>query len=140
MKTHTQVSSSRRKQRKAPSHVTRKSMSSHLNKDLKKKYDVRAIPIRKEDEVVIVNGPLEGNKGKVTQVYRSKWCIFVEKLTKQKPNGAPINIPIDPSNVVITKLKIDKDRNDILARKEKTLNEKAKGTKYTEKDVGMGVD
>jgi large subunit ribosomal protein L26e len=54
--------------------------------------------------------------------------------------GQPINIPIDPSKVVITKLKIDKDRNDLLARKERTLSLKTKGGKYTGKDVGMGVD
>jgi len=115
-------------------------MSSHLSKDLKKKYNVRAVPVRKDDEVLVVRGPLKGNKGKVIQVYRARWCIYIEKLTKQKLNGQPINIPIDPSKVVITKLKIDKDRNDLLARKERTLSLKMKGGKYTGKDVGMGVD
>jgi large subunit ribosomal protein L26e len=144
MKRHIEVSSSRRKQRKAhftaPSHLKRKIMSSHLSKDLKKKYNVRAVPVRKDDEVLVVRGPLKGNKGKVIQVYRARWCIYIEKLTKQKLNGQPINIPIDPSKVVITKLKIDKDRNDLLARKERTLSLKMKGGKYTGKDVGMGVD
>jgi len=144
MKRHQEVSSSRRKQRKAhftaPSHLKRKIMSSHLSKDLKKKYNVRAVPVRKDDEVLVVRGPLKGNKGKVIQVYRARWCIYIEKLTKQKLNGQPINIPIDPSKVVITKLKIDKDRNDLLARKERTLSLKMKGGKYTGKDVGMGVD
>jgi len=144
MKTHQEVTSSRRKQRKAhfsaPSHIRRKIMSSHLSKDLRNKYHVRAVPIRKDDEVIIVRGPLKGNKGKVTQVYRRRWCIYIEKLTKQKLNGAPVNIPIHSSNCVITKLKIDKDRNELLARKEKTLSSKNKGGKYTGKDVAMGVD
>lgn len=55
-----EVSSSRRKQRKAhfdaPSHLRRKLMSSHLSKDLKKKYNVRAMPVRKDDEVLVVRG------------------------------------------------------------------------------------
>ena len=144
MKTHQEVTSSRRKQRKAhfasSSHIRRKLMSSHLSKDLKNKYQVRAMPIRKDDEVLVVRGPLKGNKGKVIQVYRSRWCIYIEKLTKQKLNGQPINIPIDPSKCVITKLKIDKDRNDLLARKARTISSKAKGGKYTGKEVGMGVD
>ena len=115
-------------------------MSSHLSKELKNKHKVRAVPIRKDDEVIVVRGPLKGNKGKVTQVYRSRWCIYIEKLTKQKLNGAPINIPIDPSKCVITKLKIDKDRNDLLARKERTISDKNKAGKYTGKEAGMGVD
>jgi len=144
MKTHQEVTSSRRKQRKAhftaPSHIRRIIMSSHLSKDLRTKYHVRSLPIRKDDEVIVVRGPLKGNKGKVTQVYRRRWCIYIEKLTKTKPTGAPIHIPIHPSKVVITKLKIDKDRNDLLARKERGLSTKQKGTKYTGKDVNLGVD
>ena len=115
-------------------------MSAHLSKDLKNKYHVRAVPIRKDDEVIVVRGPLKGNKGKVTQVYRTRWCIYIEKLTKQKLNGQPINIPIDPSKCIITKLKIDKDRNDLLTRKARTITDKVKGGKYTGKEVGMGVD
>ena len=34
-------------------------------------------------------------------------------------NGATVNVGIDPSKVVITKLKMDKDRTAILARKGK---------------------
>lgn len=55
-----EVSSQRRKQRKAhfdaPSHLRRKLMSSHLSKELKKKYNVRAMPIRRDDEVIVVRG------------------------------------------------------------------------------------
>lgn len=144
MKTHQEVTSSRRKQRKAhftaPSHIRRIIMSSHLSKELRNKYRVRAVPIRKDDEVTVVRGPLKGNKGKVIQVYRRRWCIYIEKLTKQKLNGAPVNIPIHPSKVVITKLKIDKDRNELLQRKEKALSSKNKGSKYTGKDVNLSVD
>ena len=56
------VTSSRRKNRKAhwttPSHLRRKLMSAPLSKDLKKKYSVRSMPIRKEDEVMVVRGTL----------------------------------------------------------------------------------
>ena len=45
------------------------------------------MPIRKDDEVSIVKGSYKGNKGKVTQVYRLRWCIYVEKLSKSKANG-----------------------------------------------------
>jgi len=60
MKTHIEVSSSRRKQRAAhfgaPSNIKYKLMSAHLSKDLRKKHGVRALPVRKDDEVTIVRG------------------------------------------------------------------------------------
>jgi ribosomal protein L24 len=33
---------------------------------------------------------LNGNKGKVTGVYRRRWYITVDKITKQKINGKDI--------------------------------------------------
>lgn len=57
MKFNKLVSSSRRKNRarhfKAPSHIRRKIMSAPLSKELRKKYNVRSIPIRKDDEVMV---------------------------------------------------------------------------------------
>lgn len=85
------VSSQRRKSRKAhfsaPSNIRRKIMSSHLSKELKNKYDVRAIPVRKGDTVKVVRGTQKGREGKVMAVYRKKWCLHIEKITKEKTNG-----------------------------------------------------
>ncbi len=114
MKTHSDVTSSRRKCRKAhftaPSHLRHRIMSASLTKELRKKHGIRSIPIRKNDEVVIKRGNYKGQKGKVIQVYRKKWCIHVDKVTKNKANGAPYQIPINASNVQIHKLKEGKDR------------------------------
>ncbi len=85
-------------------------MSSGLSKDLRKKYGIRSLPIRKDDEVVVLRGTRKGTKGKVIQVFRKKWAIHIDKLTKNKANGAPYQIPIHPSNVAITKVKEAKDR------------------------------
>lgn len=85
-------------------------MSSTLSKDLRKKWGIRSLPIRKDDEVVVVRGARKGSKGKVVQVYRKKWVIHIDKLTKNKANGAPYQIPIHPSNVAITKIREAKDR------------------------------
>lgn len=70
----------------------------------------RSIPIRKDDEVLIVRGASKGREGRVTQVYRKKWVIHVDRVTREKSNGASVPLPVHPSNVVITKLKLDKDR------------------------------
>merc|ERR1712080_815777 len=145
MKFSANVSSSRRKSRKAhftaPSSVRRKIMSAHLNEDLSSMYHVKSIPIRNDDEVIVVRGSHRGREGKVIQVYRKKYVIHIERVTREKSNGSTVNVGIHPSNVVITKLKLDKDRRAILDRKDTTkATEKGKG-KYTEAaDKKMELD
>ena len=57
MKFNPFVTSDRSKNRKrhfnAPSHIRRKIMSSPLSKELRQKYNVRSMPIRKDDEVQV---------------------------------------------------------------------------------------
>jgi large subunit ribosomal protein L26e len=95
------------------------------------------VPIRKGDEVVIKRGRNKDREGKVTQVYRKKWVIHIERITREKASGATVQVGIHPSKCVITKLKLDKDRKAILDRKNsETKTDKGKG-KFTEKDVAM---
>lgn len=77
---------------------------------------VRSIPIRKDDEVTIVRGSNKGREGKVTSVYRLKYVIHVERVTRDKASGQSVPLGIHPSKVVVTKLKLDKDRESILER------------------------
>ena len=100
MKTHQSVSSQRRKSRKAhfsaPSSIRRKIMSSHLNKDLRTKYDVRAVPVRKGDTVKIMRGSCKGREGKIQAVYRKKWCLHIEKIVREKTNGTCASLRLTP--------------------------------------------
>merc|ERR1719321_2381351 len=106
-------------------------MSAPLSKDLRSKYNVRSLPIRRDDEVMIVRGHYHDREGKVTQVYRKKWCIHIERISRDKANGQTVPIGIHPSKVMITKIKLDKDRKALLERKSRA---KTKG-KYSDKDV-----
>ncbi|KAI1495561.1 ribosomal protein L24 [Biscogniauxia marginata] len=119
-KANSGIASSRRKSRKAhfqaPSSVRRNIMSAPLSKELREKYNVRSIPIRKDDEVQIVRGSHKGREGKVTSVYRLKYQIHIERVTREKVSGQSVPLGIHPSNVVIQKLKLDKDRENILER------------------------
>lgn len=112
------VSSSRRKARKAhfaaPSHVRRNILSAPLSKELREQYKVKSLPIHKDDIVSVVRGSIKGQEGKVTQVYRLKWSVQVEKIAKEKSNGASVPLNIHPSNVVITQLSADKDRHALI--------------------------
>ena len=74
------------------------------------------MPIRKDDEVLIVRGTNKDREGKVTSVYRLKYVIHVDKVTRDKASGQSVPVGIHPSKVVITKLKLDKDREAILER------------------------
>mmetsp|Transcript_47134 Transcript_47134/g.113052 ORF Transcript_47134/g.113052 Transcript_47134/m.113052 type:complete len:149 (+) Transcript_47134:49-495(+) len=138
MKFKSTVSSSRRKSRRAhfsaPSHQRRIIMSAPLSSELRSKYNVRSMPIRKDDHVSIVRGSFKDRDGKVTCVYRKKFVIHVERITRERANGATVNVGIHPSNVVITRLKLDKDRKAILARKNRDNQNKNKG-KYTQADA-----
>eukprot|EP00884_Botryococcus_braunii_P020652 jgi/Botrbrau1/7270/Bobra.0318s0008.1 len=136
MKYNPFVSSSRRKSRKAhfsaPSSVRRKLMSAPLSQELRTKYGARSIPVRKDDEVTIVRGTYKGREGKVVQVYRKKWVIHVERITREKVNGATVNVGIDPSKVIISKVKMDKGRRRILERKG---GDKSGKGKFSEQEV-----
>ncbi|CAD7950952.1 unnamed protein product [Amoebophrya sp. A120] len=118
------VTSSRRKCRKAhfnaPSHKRRVMMSAPLSKELQQKYKVRSLPIRKDDEVIIKRGRAEKREGKVTGVFRKKWMIHVERVSRDKVNGQSTNVPVQPSKVMITKIKLDKDRKALLERKSRS--------------------
>ncbi|CRK14426.1 60S ribosomal protein L26-1 like [Verticillium longisporum] len=123
--------SSRRKSRaahfSAPSSDRRTIMSAPLSKELREKYNARSIPIRKDDEVTIVRGANKGREGKVTAVYRLKYVIHIERVTREKTSGQSVPIGIHPSKVVVNKLKLDKDRESILERIKRGREASAKG-------------
>ncbi|XP_055432560.1 60S ribosomal protein L26 isoform X5 [Bubalus kerabau] len=104
MKFNPFVTSDRSKNRKrhfnAPSHIRRKIMSSPLSKELRQKYNVRSMPIRKDDEVQVVRGHYKGQQiGKVVQVYRKKYVIYIERVQREKANGTTVHVGIHPSKI-----------------------------------------
>lgn len=122
MKLNPAVTSSRRKVRKAyftADAATRaKMMSSRLSKELREKYNVKTMPIRKNDVVEVVRG---GHKitGKVLEVRRSDYKIIVDGAN-QKPksdDAKPVPYPIHPSNCVIKELYLNGSRHRMIARK-----------------------
>ena len=71
----------------------------------------------------------------MSSVYRLKYVVHIKGVQREKTNGQSVPIGVHPSKVVITKLKIDKDREEILARARKGREEKAKrGEKEEEEE------
>uniref|UniRef100_A0A2P2IDE6 60S ribosomal protein L26-1 n=1 Tax=Hirondellea gigas TaxID=1518452 RepID=A0A2P2IDE6_9CRUS len=137
MKFNKAVHSSRRKSRKAhftaSSTARRKIMSSMLSKDLQKKYNVRSVPIRKGDEIQVIRGTYKNRDGKVTTVYRKKFLIHVERVTREKNNGATVNVGLHTSKVMITKLHLDPDRKRLLERKNR--GDKGRAPEFASDDI-----
>ncbi|KAL4829759.1 hypothetical protein H8958_008583 [Nasalis larvatus] len=132
MKFNPFVTSDRSKNHKrhfnAPSHIRRKIMSSPLSKELRQKYNVRSMPIRKDDEVQV-------QIGKVVQVYRKKYVIYIERVQREKANGTTVHVGIHPSKAVITRLKLDKDHKKILEQKAKSHQVGKEKGKYKEETI-----
>lgn len=65
-----------------------------------------------------MRGDRKGLEGKVIQVDRKNYRIFVEGVTREKVDGTTIPVPIHPSKVMIINLNLDdKWRRETLKRK-----------------------
>lgn len=112
------------KQRKrlftAVHHRRAKMLSSHLSTSLKSKYGIKNIPLKVGDRVRIVRGDTIGAEGKIINVNRKKFRIYIEGINRKKQDGQNVNIPIHHSNVIITELdtsdKLRKNKLNILSK------------------------
>jgi len=143
------------KQRKrlyqAPLNERYKRFSAPLSSKLKESHGTNSVPVRNGDTVMIMRGDRKGSEGKVTQINRKKYRIFIEGATREKVDGTTTLIPIHPSKVMITRLNLDdKWRKKILERKgvtekaeiaeeeptKKKAKKKRKTSKMTKKSGG----
>ena len=109
------------KQRKyrfnAPLHIKQKLASSHLSKELRKKYSKRRTSLRKGDKVKVIHGNFKKHEGKVERVELGRTRAFVSGIEYTKKDGTKKMIPINPSNLMITELNMDdKLRQKILEK------------------------
>lgn len=109
------------KQRKylarAPLHLRKKFMSSHLSKELRTKHNTRNVPVRKGDTVKIMRGQFNGKIGKVSEVNLKKLRVYVEGADFVKKDGTKVQYPLHPSNIMITSLVLeDKERKKMMER------------------------
>jgi ribosomal protein uL24 len=117
-----------RKQRKrlytAPWHQRRKLLTARLAADLAEKHGIHQLTVRKGDTVMITRGSFRDSEGVVTDVDTQNLRLHVENITMEKVDGSAVPIPIPAANVMITKLKLDKNRQTIIDRKKAAQSEK----------------
>ena len=108
----------RKDRRNAPLHIKQKFVSSHLSKELRKKYKKRSINLRKGDSVKVARGQFKNKSGKVEEVSLKKTSIYISGIETVKRDGTKARYPIHPSNLIITEVNMDdKVRNKIIGRK-----------------------
>jgi len=95
-----------------------KFLSSHLSKELRKKYGKRSIRVRKGDKVRVMRGNFKKKEGVVERVNAKKEKVYVTKIDIEKKDGSRALKPLDPSNLMILDLNLDdKKRKEKLERK-----------------------
>ena len=117
------MSTQPRKERKTlynlPTHKARARMASHLDEPLLLKYNTRSITLRKGDTVRIMRGEFAGTSGKVLEVDTRTGKVTVDGVTVSKAKATQVARPLDPSNLVITKLDLtDPKRREALGASE----------------------
>ncbi len=99
-----------RKQRKAranaPLHQRKRMVSAHLDSALMKEYNVRSVAVRKGDTVRVIRGDKEfkASEAKVANVDLKSLKLIIENVTHPKADGTQKQKPVDPSNVLLTRL------------------------------------
>lgn len=117
--------------------VKSKQLSSHISKELQKKYGKRSIRVIEGDTIRVLRGEFRGVTGKVTKVSIQKNGVSVEGVKKEKLKGGNLDVFIHPSNLIVTELNTeDKWRqNKLEGKKTKPVKEtksKETTTKNTE--------
>ena len=111
-----------RKQRKsrfnAPLHVRHKLMGVTLSEELREKYQIRSLPVRKGDKVLVMRGDFKEQEGKVEKVDLKNYRLLIDGVSVQKPDGNQVYHSVHPSKVMLVELDLDdEERSEILERK-----------------------
>jgi len=99
------------KQRKyrfnAPLHIRGSFLNAHLSKELRSKYNIRAVRVRTGDKVRIMRGQFKKQEGKIEEVDMKKLKVYIAKIEHVKRDGTKARYPIEPSNLLIVELNTD---------------------------------
>ena len=106
MTTSTKARKQRKARANAPLHKKRRMVSAHLDSALMKEYNVRSVAVRKGDTVRVIRGDkdFKASEAKVANVDLKHMKLTIENITVPKADGTQKPRPVDPSNVLLTKL------------------------------------
>ncbi|MGV8141624.1 MAG: 50S ribosomal protein L24 [Candidatus Woesearchaeota archaeon] len=117
------------KQRKyrynVPLHMRGNLLNVHLSKELRQKYNLRALRVRVGDRVRIMRGQFKKQEGKVEEVNMKKLKIYISKIEHIKRDGTKARYPIEPSNLMLVELNTE-DKKRFNAYKKNTQKDTSK--------------
>jgi len=104
--TSTKANKQRKARANAPLHLKKRMVAAHLSSALMSEYNVRSLPVRKGDTVKLLRGAkdFKASEAKVASVDLKSCKIIVENVTIPKADGTQKPRPVDPSDVLLTKL------------------------------------
>ncbi len=116
-----------RKQRKyrhnLPLHLKQKMLHVHLSPELRKKYEIRNILIRKGDKVRVMRGQFAKKEGVVERVNLKRERVYVNGIENIKKDGTKLLYPLNSSNLMILSFDLsDKIRKQKLENKTSESN------------------
>lgn len=108
MTSSTKAGKQRKARANAPLHKKRRMVSAHLDSALMKEYNVRSVAVRKGDTVRVVRGDkdFKVSEAKVAGIDLKHMKLIIENITVPKADGTQKPKPVDPSNVLLTKLEL----------------------------------
>ena len=122
-----------RKQRKENANVAlhrrQKKVSVILEKDLRKEFERRNIPLKTGDEVRVMRGDFKGTEDEVRSVDLNNMKVTLENLEIEKVDGTEVRPKLDPSNLMIVEPDLsDEKRSKIIERAGGEISEEFKET------------
>ncbi len=107
---HWVSSKSPKKQRKyrqnAPLHLKHRMLAAHLSKELRQTYNVRNMPLKKGDGVVVMRGKFKGQEGKIDKVYTKQLKVSLDSIKATTKKGNKVPFKLRPSALLIKDLNI----------------------------------
>lgn len=101
----------------APLHIKHRFLNAHLSKELRKKYGKRSLPLRKGDEVLVMQGSFKRKKAKVVSVNLRRSRVALEGLQHTRRDGTKVPVTFHPRILQIQALVTDdKERLAVLQR------------------------
>lgn len=105
---------------KATTFHRHKLMSVRLSKDLREKYNVKKMPVRKGDTVYVTAGDFVGTEGKVLTADYKTQKLTIDGIVREKADKSKIMYPIHVSKLVIRRFgNVGQKRKVILERRAK---------------------
>lgn len=137
----TNPSKERKNKAEAPMHERQNMVAAPLEKDLRKDFDRRSLPVKSGDEVEVTRGDHRGKTSEVRDVDLDGLKVVLEDVSKEKVDGTEVHPKIDPSNIMIIEPDLsDPEREEIVERSGGEVAEELKAKEEEKEGEGKAEE